>query len=147
LSVHRRRSPLPRDGLLRWRRGVPPQRLRAIALRSIGGEVTTAGQRLDHSPRRGLVLTCRIEAGYPMLMAMMATARSPKAVPISPIRPWRRRSCIKPREVLPLETISKIPRVGLKAVASACRLVLTAKFLRWDARPRNSERTDHKRQR
>ena len=63
-----------------------------------------------------------------MVVMVMATARSQKAVPIPPIRCGRRR-CIKPREVLLLETISKLRGAGLKPVASASRLVLAAKFL------------------
>ena len=81
-----------------------------------------------------------ITVSYPMVMAVMATTRFQKAAPISPI--WcGRRSCIKPREVLSLKTISKFRRAGLKPVASASRLVLAEKFLRRRASPCKSERT------
>jgi hypothetical protein len=102
-----------------------------------------AGRRPGHSPRRRLMLTWPIAMSHPMVMVVMATARSQKATPISPISPirygWRRR--IKPREVLSLETIGKFRGAGLKPVASASRLVLAAKFLRRDARSCKSERT------
>jgi hypothetical protein len=81
-----------------------------------------------------------ISVSYPMVMAVMATVRSPKAAPISPIRCGRRR-CIEPREVLSLKTISKFRSAGLKPVAGASRLILAAKFVRRDARPCKSERT------
>jgi len=64
-----------------------------------------------------------------MVVMVMATARSQKAPPISPIQcGWRRR--IKPREVFALETIRKIRGAGLKPVASTPRLVFTSKLLR-----------------
>ena len=75
-----------------------------------------------------------------MVVMVMATARSQKAAPIPPIRCGRRR-CIKPREVLLLETISKLRGAGLKPVASASHLVLAAELLRRDARCCKSERT------
>ena len=83
-----------------------------------------------------------IAMSHPIVMVVMAmaAARSQKAAPIPPIRCGRRR-CIKPREVLLLETISKLPGAGLKPVPSASRLVLAAKFLRRDARLCESERT------
>ena len=70
-----------------------------------------------------------IAMSHPMAMVVMATVRSQKAGPISPIRYGRRR-CIKPREVFSLETIGKIKGAGLKPVASTPRLVFTPKLLR-----------------
>jgi hypothetical protein len=109
-----------------------------------------AGERASwhrgHSPRRRLVLMWLIGVSYPMVMAVTATVRSQKAVPVSPISPISpirsgRRSCIKPREALSLETISKIRGAGLKPVACASRLVVAAEFFRRDTRPCKSERT------
>jgi hypothetical protein len=93
--------------------------------------------------RRRLVLMWPIAMSHPMVM-VMATARSQKATPISPISPIRcgRRRCIKPREVLSLETVSKFRGAGLKPVAGASRLVLAAKLFRRDARHCESERTN-----
>ena len=70
-----------------------------------------------------------------VMVVVMATARSQKAAPISPIRCRRwRRSCVKPRETLLLKTIGKFRGAGLKPVARASRLILAAKFLRRDAK-------------
>ena len=84
-----------------------------------------------------------ISVNHPMVMVVMATARSQKAAPIPPISPiWcGRRRRIKPREVLSLKTIGKFRSADLKPVASAPRLILAAKFLRRDARPCKSEHT------
>ena len=83
------------------------------------------------------------DVSYPMVMVVMATVRSQKAAPISPISPirsgWRR--CIKPREVLSLQTISKFRGAGLKPIASASGLVLAAQLFGRGARPCKTERT------
>jgi hypothetical protein len=63
------------------------------------------------------MLIWSIGVSHPTVMAVMAIVRSQKAGPISPIL-CGRRSCVKPREALPLETISKIRGAGLKPVAS-----------------------------
>src|SRR5260370_15886445 len=81
-----------------------------------------------------------------MVMVVMATARSKKAAPISPISPISpircgRRRCIKPCEVLPLQTISKFRGAGLKHIATASRRVRAAEFLRRHTRPCKSEHT------
>ena len=90
------------------------------------------------------MLVWPIAMSHPMVMVVMATARSQEAAPISPISPIRcgRRRCIKPRKVFSLETIGKFRGAALKPVASASRLILTAKLFRRDARPRNSERAN-----
>ena len=73
-----------------------------------------------------------IAMSHPMIRVVIATVRSQKAAPISPISPIRygRQRRIKSREVFSLETIGKIRGAGLKPVASTARLVFTPKLLR-----------------